>query len=98
MKKFFMPADDSIYTVQAMQYMAAMAPVFQDAAYMLFHVQPKISEYIREESQKDPAAMEELKKFNNRNEALGKELLEDLKKRMMRMGVAKDKITVSTRK
>jgi len=97
-KKFFIPVDDSIYTVQAMQYMAAMAPVFQDADYILFHVQPKISDYIREESRKDPAAMEELKKFNNRNEALGKELLEDLKKRMIRMGVAKDKITVSTRR
>ncbi len=98
MKKILLPADDSIYTVQAMQYMATMAPVFQDAGYILFYVQPKISDYIREESQKDPKAMEELKKFNHRNEALGKELLEDLKKRMMRMGVAEDRITVSTRK
>lgn len=97
MKKIFLPVDDSVHSVNALKYSVMMAPVIEDVTYSLFHVQPVVSEYIMKEARDDPEAMKKLKQLNKKNEALGNDILNRHKERLLRRNVAEEKITLATR-
>lgn len=97
MKKIFLPVDDSVHSVNALKYSVMMAPVIEDVTYSLFHVQPVVSEYIMKEARDDPEAMKKLKQLNKKNEALGNDILNRHKERLLRRNVAEGKITLATR-
>ncbi len=96
MKKFFLPVDGSLHSTYAMQYMAMMAPILQDADYLLFYVQPTISDYLIEESKTDTSAMKKLKQLKEKNETLGNDILQRRKKDLMNLKVPEEKIQMLT--
>jgi len=97
MKNILLPVDDSIHSVQALQYLTRMSSDLQDVIYSLFYVQPILSDYILEEAQKDPAAMKKLNQMNERNAALGNDILKRHQERLMELKVPKENINLLTR-
>jgi nucleotide-binding universal stress UspA family protein len=98
MKKFLVSVVDSIHSTHAVEYMLRMTPIMQDFIYMLFYVQPTISDYIKDESRKDANAREKLKALDEKNEALGNDILNRHKKRLMEHHVPEEKIFLLNRK
>lgn len=98
MKTFLLPVDDSIHSTHAVQYMLRMSPVMRDFRYHLFYVQPTVSDYIKEESRKDPHAMAMLKALDKRNEDLGGEILNRHKMRLIEQRVPEERIFLSNRR
>jgi nucleotide-binding universal stress UspA family protein len=98
MKKFLLPLDDSIHSMHALQYMAMMAPALKDFIYMLFYVQPTISDYLMEEAKKEPKASEKLKQLEQHNVRLGAEILKRHKEWLMHQNVTEEKIMVVTQR
>jgi nucleotide-binding universal stress UspA family protein len=98
MKKFLLPVDDSIHSTHALQYMAMMAPALKDFIYMIFYVQPTISDYLMEEAKKEPKASEKLKQLEQHNVRLGAEILKRHKEWLMHQNVAEEKIMVVTQR
>ena len=98
MKKFLLPADDSIHSIHALQYMLMMSSVMQDFIYMLFYVQPIISDYLKEEAKKDRKASEKLRQLDENYAALGNNILNRHKKWLMRFNVPEEKIAIMTQR
>jgi nucleotide-binding universal stress UspA family protein len=98
MKTFLVSVIDSIHSTRAVEYMLRMTPIMQDFIYMLFYVQPTISDYIKEEARKDAHAREKLKVLDEKNEALGNDILNRHKKRLMEHHVPEEKIFLLNRK
>jgi hypothetical protein len=90
MKTFLLHVDDSIHSTHAVQYILRMLPILQDSNYILFYVQPTISDYIKEECQKDPQAMRKLTQLDKRNAFRGDEILNRHKERMTEQGVPEE--------
>jgi len=83
MKRYILPVDGSIHSIHAVQYMSMMSPIMEDGLYVLFYVQPIISDYLKEEARKNPRAMEKLDQLDKKNAARGNEILNRYKERMM---------------
>lgn len=96
MKKLLLPVDDSIHSTHAVQYVARMSTIMQDAIYMLLYVQPTISDYLKEAAQKDPQARKKLKQLDEKNAALGNEILNRHKERMMGHNLPEERILLLT--
>ncbi len=98
MKKILMPIDDSIHSIHALKYMSMLSSITDDLTYLLFHVQPIVSDYLEEEAKKDPKAMGQLKKLGEKNAAHGREVLNRYKERMMQINIPEEKIELSTQR
>jgi nucleotide-binding universal stress UspA family protein len=98
MKKFLLPVDDSIHSTRALQYMAMMASVLKDFIYMLFYVQPIISDYLKEEAKKVPKAAEKLKQLEQNNSAFGNAILKRHKEWLMQLDVPEENIISLTQR
>ena len=98
MKKILLPVDDSIHSTHALRYMVMMSSVLEDFIYMLFYVQPIISDYLSEEARKEPKASEKLKQLEEYNARLGGEILKRHKGWLMDQKVPEEKITVLTQR
>jgi len=98
MKKILLPVDESIHSIHALKYMMWMSSVLEDFTYMLFYVQPVISDYIKEEAQKNPQTMARLTKLEKENEVLGKDILNRHTERLLAADVPEDRIVMSTQK
>jgi nucleotide-binding universal stress UspA family protein len=83
MKKILLPVDDSVHSRHAVQYMLNMSSIMQDAIYILLYIQPIISDYLKEAARKDPQAKEKLDQLDEKNAALGNDILNRHKERMV---------------
>jgi nucleotide-binding universal stress UspA family protein len=96
MKKILVPVDDSIHSANAIQYILRMAPILQDTIYLLFYAQATVSGYLKEEAQKDPQAMAKLNLLDRSHAALGIEILNRHKERLMAQQVPEERIELLT--
>jgi len=95
-KKLLIAVDNSIHSKRAMAYAAAMGSLIKELRYVLFHVQPKISEFLVEDSKTDAKAIATLRRVDMENRSNSKKILEKAKAFMTKKSVDDKKIeTVS---
>lgn len=98
MKQFLLPVDDSKNSIHALQYMSMMSPLLQEFIYMLFYVQPTISDYLVAEAKNDPNALEKFKQLDEKNTTLGNNILNRYKEWLMRLNVPEERIKLLTQR
>lgn len=98
MKTILVPVDNSIHSIHALQYLAKMSPVSQDMTYKLLYIQPRLSDYIVDEAKRDSVALKKLEQVNEKHAALGHDILERHKERLVQMNVAEKRITLFNRR
>jgi len=95
-KKILIAVDQSIHAKQAMKYAAKIGGVIDGMDFVLFHVQPMISQYLIEESLTKPKTRAQLEKINNKNREAADALLENCKMQLTQMGIDAASIELKT--
>jgi nucleotide-binding universal stress UspA family protein len=96
-KKILLSVDDSRHSMNAIQYALDISTLVPKLNYVLFHVQPMISLFMREEAQKDIQAKKALERLLKKNDQFAIRLLDEYKNKMVRLGISEDRIEISTR-
>lgn len=86
-KKILIAVDSSPHSRSAIDYAAQMHQLIPELTFVLFHVQPPISQFLLDEARRDAQARVELKKIAARNAEASNSLLGGLKEVMLRAGV-----------
>jgi nucleotide-binding universal stress UspA family protein len=97
-KKVLLVVDGSIHSTHAVTYAARISSVVKDLNYTLFHVQRTLSQYLLDEAENDLQAKLELKKVVRKNAEHARRVLDQHKGRMVRMGIAEERIETVTQK
>jgi nucleotide-binding universal stress UspA family protein len=79
--------DDSRHSENALRYAAALHETVNGSKFVLFHVQPTISQYLLDEARTKPGANAQLKKLMQKNHQSSQTLLEKYKALMTTRGV-----------
>ena len=95
-KKILLAVDESLQSKNAVNYAVTTSSSVKDLHYILFHVQPMISQYLIDEAQQSPQARAELDKVNKKNDASARKILEQYQNNMVRMGIDEDRIEIVT--
>lgn len=95
-KRILVAVDDSTYSEKAIEYAAQMKEIISDLSFIIFNVQPTISDYLLHDSKRDAKASAALKQVIAKNEKTSKELLEKYKALMIKRGVDEKSIDVVT--
>lgn len=95
-KRILVAVDDSIYSRKSIEYAAQMKEIVTDLSFVIFNVQPTISDYLLHDSKRDAKASAALKKVIAKNEQTSKELLENYKSEMIKKGVDEKSIDLVT--
>ena len=96
-KKILLAVDDSLQSKDAVKYAVTISSAVKDLHYVLFHVQPMISQYLVDEAQKSPQAGTDLNKVIKKNDASARKMLEKYQNNMVRLGIGEDRIEIVTR-
>lgn len=86
-KKILVAVDGSVHSRKAMEYIASMGSIVKRVQYVLFNVQPKISEFLTKDAKTDARAIATLKEVNKENQANSVQILEEAKAFMVKKGV-----------
>ena len=86
-KKILLAVKDSIHSKKAIEYAAGMRTIIPGLTFILFNVQPAVSDYIAQDSNIDANARAALKEVVLKNEKGSLELLERYKTLMVKKGV-----------
>ncbi|MBW1701431.1 MAG: universal stress protein [Deltaproteobacteria bacterium] len=95
-KRILVAVDDSTYSRKAIEYAAQMKGVITDLSFIIFNVQPTISDYLLHDSKRDAKATAALKEVIAKNEKTSKQLLENYKSKMIKKGVDEKSIDLVT--
>ncbi len=95
-KKILLVVDGSIHSIHAVTYAVRISSVVQDLTYMLFYVQPTISQFLLDEAETDLKVRAELKRVIRKNTQFARDVLEKHKTRMVGMGIAEQRIETAT--
>jgi nucleotide-binding universal stress UspA family protein len=95
-KKILIAVDGSIHSRHAVQYAVRISSVVKDFNCTLLHIQPSISQFLLDEARVDFKANAEVKKVLRKNAADAQSMLAKYKARMVRMGIAEQRIDVIT--
>lgn len=96
-KKVLVSVDDSRHSKNAVQYAVQTSGFVPDLHYVLFHVQPMISLFLRDEAKKSIKTKIELEKLQKKNNELAHRLLGDIQNEMVRQGISEERIEIATR-
>ena len=86
-KKILIAVDDSRHSENALRYAASLRETVSNLKYLLFHVQPTISQYLLDEARLKPSASAELQKLMRKSNQAAQTLLEKDKLLMISLGV-----------
>ena len=75
-KKILVAVDHSLQAMQAIDYVALMDRAIIASHFVLFHVQPALSQYLTDEAQRKQKARKVLEKTMAANDAKAREILE----------------------
>ena len=96
-KKILLAVDDSIQSKYAVKYAATVFSMVKELHYVLFHVQPSISLYLKDEALKSPKARVELEKVVRKNENSARKMLQQYSQDLVGMGIDEARIEMVTR-
>ena len=95
-KKVLVAVDDSRHSEKALHYAAGLYEIVKPITYVLFHVEPAISQYLVDEARTRPKARAQLERLMRKSHEASQELLEKHKSAMCTQGVAENDVnTVS---
>ena len=86
-KKILVAVEDSTHSKKAVEYAASMRSIIPELNFILFNVQPTISDYLAHDSNIDSNARTALKEVVSKNENESQELLNKYKALMVKKGV-----------
>jgi len=95
-KKLLIAIDSSIHSQHALDYAIQLNCCVKEIDFVLFNIQPFISQYLIEEVSKRQKSKDELEKVYEGNHIASKKLLENCKARMVRKGVESSCIEIKT--
>ena len=95
-KKVLIAVDSSNHARQAMKYAAGMGSLIDDIDFVLFHVQPQISQYLVEEALTKPKARSQLEAVSKKNRQAALDLLENCKQQLTGMGIDPKSVELKT--
>jgi nucleotide-binding universal stress UspA family protein len=93
-KKVLIAVDESRHSENALRYAAGLSESVRELKFVLFHVQPTISQYLIDEARSKPSAHAELKKLMKKGHQAAQMLLQKDKALMVSLGVAEDSVQV----
>lgn len=96
-KKILLAVDDSRHSKHAIYYAASVSSFVKNLHYVLFHVQPVISFFLKEEARKSLKAKRKLESVVKKNKESALGLLENYKDEMVQVGIDSDRIEIVTR-
>lgn len=91
-KKILLAIDDSINSIQSLDYVGHLFGESGEFTFSLFHVQPMVSEYLLEEARRDARANGELTRLKKKNAEAARRIIEKSRNRMIRSGISADRI------
>ncbi|HKJ98936.1 MAG TPA: universal stress protein [Desulfotignum sp.] len=95
-KKLLIPVDQSRSSLHAVRYAVQVSAFITNLHCVLFHVQPPVSLYLKEEAAKDMHVRAQLKKVTKKNNENAMAVLHDLKSEMTQAGFLEDRIELVT--
>ncbi len=95
-KKILLPVDASLHSKRAIEYAVNISSVVKGLGYTLLHVQPTVSSFLVEASERDLGAKEELAKRMRKNREQALRVLEKYRRDMVGMGIEKKRIDLAT--
>jgi nucleotide-binding universal stress UspA family protein len=95
-KKILLAVDESIHSKQAIQYAAGISSVVGNLSFTLFHVQPSVSLFLRDDAETHFKAKAELEKLVQKNAESALSTLETCKAQMVRMRIDEESVDVAT--
>lgn len=97
-KKILLALDDSLPSRWACNYAAQLATVVTDMRYVLFHVQPMVSQFLEEEARRSASAKKKLESLLQENAHAADLMLDKYKQQMVAGGIPADRIETITRR
>lgn len=95
-KKILIAVDDAAHSRRAVDYAASLSTVVDNLSYILFHIQPSISQYVMDEARHDAMADIQLTKMLKKNREKARGLLDQYQARMIEAGIEASRITSVT--
>ncbi|MDZ7830331.1 MAG: universal stress protein [Desulfobacterales bacterium] len=95
-RKILIAVDQSVHAKQAIKYAARTGGLVKNMDFVLFHVQPMISQYLVEEARSKPKARSQLEALRQKNHQASLELLENCKTRLTETGIGAERIETKT--
>ncbi len=95
-KKILLAVDNSRPSKLAIDYAVQMSAMIPDLHFVLFHVQPMVSLFLKEEARTSALARKKMEKISNRNARLAQSLLDEYQRDMIGRGIASDRIELRT--
>jgi nucleotide-binding universal stress UspA family protein len=96
-KKILLAVDDSRHSRNAIHYAVSVSSFVKNLHYVLFHVQPAISLFLKDEAKKSLQAKSEMDNVLKKNDQSARRLLESYQDKMAKMGIVPDQIEIVTR-
>jgi nucleotide-binding universal stress UspA family protein len=93
-KKVLIAVDDSRHSEKAIHYAAGLYETLKPINYVLFHVEPAISQYLLDEARTRPKARAQLDRLMRKSHEASEVLLEKHKASMCAQGVAESDVKV----
>ncbi len=91
-KKVLIAVDDSRHSENALRYAAELVQSVKELKFVLFHVQPTISQYLVDEARTKPSAHAELRKLEKKAHQTAQALLQKDKALMVSLGIAEENV------
>ena len=96
MKKIMIAVDDSVHSKNAVYYASRISVWVKNMNYVLFHVQPMLSQYLEDEARKDFKSLNQLNRIKAKNIEASHQLLEQYKSQMVQTGIEESQIQIVT--
>ncbi|MEJ2658607.1 MAG: universal stress protein [Desulfobacterales bacterium] len=96
MKKIMIAVDDSMHSKNAVDYAAHISVWVKNISYVLFHVQPMLSQYLEDEARTDFKSLNQLNRIKAKNTEASHQLLEQYKSQMAQTGIDESQIQIVT--
>ena len=96
MKKIMIAVDDSVHSKNAVYYASRISVWVKNMNYVLFHVQPMLSQYLEDEARKDFKSLNQLNRIKAKNIEASHHLLEQYKSQMVQTGIEESQIQIVT--
>ena len=94
MKKIMIAVDDSLHSKNAVHYAASISVWVNNMSYVLFHVQPMLSQYLEDEARTDSKSLNQLNRIKARNMEASRQMLEKYKSQMVQTGIEESQIQI----
>jgi len=95
-KKIMIAVDDSRHSQNALKYATLLYNQDNNLQFVLFHVQPTISQYLLDEAKTQPKARAELEKLMRNRDLAAQALIDAYRSKLMDLGLPKDDIQLLT--